>query len=534
MRAPSVLFSVPILLMLLAGGATAEEDMPSVARAVLDSALVAELEDLPGAPLELGAARTQALAQAPALRVAQATVAAAQGEVRREKGSFEPELFGRAERRSDDQPSASFFAGAEVLETESTEAEVGARMTLPLGTEITARLEGTRLETNSTFAALSPQYDTLGELQLRQPLLEGFGAGTRGQLSAAERRLEAAVAQLAHARLILLADVETTYWELFAAGRDYAVQRVLRARAEALLDQARTRREAGLVGPEEVASARVFLAEQEQAIFDRLERMGELSDRLASLMGHRPAGGEDLFRPSGTPPDEYRVESADLLVETALDHNHELQARERELDQWRELYQQARRNALPTLDLLAGIGGRGLGGTPRDVEFGGETFTTDIDDDLGESLEQALTRDFPNWNVGLSFELPLGNRGDGGEKDRLRAEVARVEQSVEAARRDLEERVRAQHRILAHGQQRLRSARDGVAAANDQVRIGILEYENGRTTAFELVRLGADLAQAQQRYSDALVRTARAVAQLRQLTGGRYPDDLSSDPESQP
>ena len=53
----------------------------------------------------------------------------------------------------------------------------------------------------------------------------------------------------------------------------------------------------------------------------------------------------------------------------------------------------------------------------------------------------------------------------------------------------------------------------------------MLEYESGRTSAFELVRLGGDLAAAQQRYSRALVRTARAAAVLRVLTGGAYPDE---------
>ena len=62
-----------------------------------------------------------------------------------------------------------------------------------------------------------------------------------------------------------------------------------------------------------------------------------------------------------------------------------------------------------------------------------------------------------------------------------------------------------------------------MAASIKQVEIGMLEYRNGRTTAFEVVRLAADLATAQQRYSDALVRTARAAAVLRQLTGGWYP-----------
>jgi outer membrane protein TolC len=50
----------------------------------------------------------------------------------------------------------------------------------------------------------------------------------------------------------------------------------------------------------------------------------------------------------------------------------------------------------------------------------------------------------------------------------------------------------------------------------------MIEYRNGRSTAFEVVRLAADLAGAQQRYSQALVRTARAAAALTQLTGGWY------------
>jgi outer membrane protein TolC len=62
-----------------------------------------------------------------------------------------------------------------------------------------------------------------------------------------------------------------------------------------------------------------------------------------------------------------------------------------------------------------------------------------------------------------------------------------------------------------------------VDASLEQVRIGLIEYRNGRTTAFELVRLGADLAAAQQRYSQALVRGAKAAARLRHLTYGAYP-----------
>ena len=74
-----------------------------------------------------------------------------------------------------------------------------------------------------------------------------------------------------------------------------------------------------------------------------------------------------------------------------------------------------------------------------------------------------------------------------------------------------------------HGKERLQTARDGVDAAQEQVRIGTIEFQNGRLTAFELVRLSADFATAQQRYSEALVKTVKAAAELKQLTSGFYP-----------
>ena len=53
---------------------------------------------------------------------------------------------------------------------------------------------------------------------------------------------------------------------------------------------------------------------------------------------------------------------------------------------------------------------------------------------------------------------------------------------------------------------------DAADASLEQVRIGLLEFRAGRTTAFELVRLAGDVATAQQRYSSALVRAAKTAA----------------------
>jgi outer membrane protein TolC len=405
-----------------------------------------------------------------------------------------------------------------VLELETTSSEAGARMTLPLGTELTVSVEAVRTKTNSTFTTLVPQYDAVGQIEIRQPLLAGFGPAAHDGVAAAEQSVESAQAQRDDTLLAVEATAEMTYWDLYAAVRDYAVQQIIYDRARRLVVEAETRARVGLVGPDEVANARVFLAEQEQAVLDQQQRLDGISDQLASLMGRRPEAGEPRFLAVEDPPREIPVEDQDALVTQALHTNLALQSAERDVESLRARERGAHWDALPQLDLFATLGGNGLSGTGQEVTFGGQTFQTDINGGYGDALGQVLGRDYPAWSAGVEFSLPIFRREGVGERDRLRAEVARSEQRYLATARNLEQRVRAGHRELANGKARLEAARRGVDASQEQVRIGLLEFSNGQVTAFELVRLGADLAAAQQRYSQALVRTAKAQAEIRYLT----------------
>jgi outer membrane protein TolC len=441
--------------------------------------------------------------------------------VRREKGAFDPELFAIGTRTSENRPSASFFAGADVVETDATFTSFGARMRSRWGTDLRAAIETTRLETNSGFAFLRPQYDTAGRLDLVQPLLHGFGPSARAELAAAESDLEAAQAVHDDVVLDVQARVEQGYWDLYAAERDYAVQQLIRDRAAQFLSDTQLRARSGLVGPVQVASARVFLAEQEQALFDRQERMDGVSDQLASLLGRRP--DEPRFRPTGEPPRGFAPIEQDSLVALARRRNRALESVRQDAEAFRSRAAGARWDALPNLDFVGSLGGTGLGGSARDVVFGGDTLRTTVTGGYGDTWSQVLQRDYPTWSAGLRLTVPIGLRAGRGERDRLNAEVLAAEQRLVAAERTLEERVRSSHRELANAGRRVEVARDGVEASEEQVRIGLLEYQSGRSTAFELVRLGADLAAAQQRYSQALVRAAKAAATLRQLTAGAWP-----------
>ncbi len=533
---PARLLHRPGRILLLAGvvttvaGALAQPAPPTVADP--DSALARTLQANAGEPLALDVAIGAALAEDTDVLLARAERDAAAGAARRERGTFSPELYGEVSTGSDEQPSSSFFSGADVLVTDRTAVEAGARMTLPLGTQLSASLNSTRVKTNSAFSSLSPQVDAVGELSITQPLLRGFGPAARGERDATAASYAVAQASYDDARLAAAAEVEVTYWRLYATERDYAVQLLVRDQAQAVLDQSRIRAQTGLVGPSAVATARVFLAKQAQAVLDSEDQLDSVSDHLATLIGRRPATSR-RFHAIGLPPSTFPPIDQDALVRLVAEHNRLLEASTHAVAAARARASGARWDALPQLDLFGQLGGRGLAGTGQDViiDFGGsgpDTVKNTVDTGFGDAFSQVVSRDYPQWNVGLRFTVPFGgpNRG---ERDRLDAAVVRAEAQHEANRRTLDEAVRSWNRELTNGHERLRLAQEGVHASIEQVRIGMLEFKNGRTTAFELVRLSADLADAQRAYSNALVRTAQAAASLRRLTAGAYPGPLTNE-----
>ncbi len=409
-----------------------------------------------------------------------------------------------------------------MLSTQQTLTQSGLSMNLPTGTQLELSLNTTRLATNSTFAFLNPEFDVYGQLSLRQPLLGGFTASARKALNHAENQLEGGKARYDQQVFALNSDVEQAYWDVYAAERDYAVQMLTRDRASAFLKETQLRAHSGLIGPDQVANARTFLAQQELQLLDKEESLDQQSDRLASLIGVRPGGGHNRFKTADEPPLNPGVGSVDSLVRESLQNNLDLLAAQKDVDAASALSDAARWEALPSVDLVGSLGGSGLGGHTQDVVFGADTLRIATAPGFSDAFQQVYKRDFPNWSLGVQVTIPIGLRSGLAEKDRLDADVLGAQQSYLEKSRVLERQVRSVCRDLEHGERRLEVARDGVRAAQEQVRIGLIEFRNGRTTAFELVRLGEDLAVSEQRYSQELVRSAKAAASLRALTSGSY------------
>lgn len=486
-----------------------------------DSALQQILKAHKGTHISLNDAIQRALEKAPGLKIAQASYTAALGSLRRESGLFDPEFFANVNYQNQDSPAASFFAGADVLKTKQSSYQSGLRLDLPIGTQLEVSVNAIRLTTNSRFASLNPEYNTFGSLRFRQPLLGGFTVTSREILNRTEREVDAQKFRYEQEEISIRAETERIYWDLYAAERNYAVQQLIRNQADSLLRETELRAKAGLVGPNQVANARTFLAEQELLLIEREEQLDMQSDRLVTYIGTEPESEEKRFIPSDNPPEDFAAEEIEQLIEQAKNSNNNLKAAEREKQALEVQRNAAKWRSLPRIDVVGSLIGAGLSGKARDVIFGSDTLRSSINGSFNDALSQLGGRDFPGWNVGLEVNVPIGFRSGLGEKERLEAEVLRSEHIKTELSRGIEEQLRYAWRELSHSKKRMEAARTGVQAAQEQVRIGLVEFHNGRATAFELVRLGSDLAAAQQRYTEALVRAAKASTFIRELTSGK-------------
>jgi outer membrane protein TolC len=480
-----------------------------------DTSYAAGLPEPETLGLTLDQAQRLAAANSPSARAAVAALRSARGARMKEAGAFDPVFFGGEEQVSTDSPVTSPFAGSQVR---ARSLSGGLAWLSPLGTGINVSFSQVRTETNAPFSTLPRERRARARADFVQPLWHGFGpTAARGELRAADREVEAAREALAAATLDLAADVENAYWELYAAERRLAVQRLLRQRAAVFLRDQLLRGRAGVVGPGAVAIARTFLAEQETALLDARLRAAAASDRLGQVMGSRPEG-EALYRSLDEPGAPPPVEPLGTVLARALGTNPSLRAARADSAAAHARARSAAWNAWPTLEAFGGYGASGLAGTGRQIVFGNDTVGTVFDTDFGEAWSQVGDRDYPDWNFGLRVRMPIGWRADRGERERQRGTYERASEALRAQRLALESALRAAHREADIGGRELDAARTLVTAAEEQTRIARLEYQAGRGTAYDLVNLEADLAGARLRETEVRVRIARAATELRRLT----------------
>lgn len=259
----------------------------------------------------------------------------------------------------------------------------------------------------------NPKYATNIELEFRQPLLRGAGVEVnRVPIRIAGIRADQSAWDVKQSALGLVRSVEEAYWQLQAAHAALRALDEVIPLMEGVANLERERFEAERSVKADVAKAKAQLAgyrqQRVQARADAIQK--EL--QLRNLLGMEPADGRTIL-PTGTPSQAPLHVDPEATIRTALQYRPDIM-KQRLSVRMRELELLVAENARkPQLDLIALYRTNGL------------------QERLDDSLEQMYSFEYTDWQLGMNFSMPIGNRAP---KANLRAAELQLQRETAVLR----------------------------------------------------------------------------------------------------
>jgi len=450
--------------------------------------------------------------------------------VTEQDAQFDP-LFGASGGYSE----AKTEAQSRYQASTSKNADVNANISqmLKQGFNWSAGWTSYRNESASLITPVPISYLSALTLQFRQPLLRGFGfAPNTTSLEIAKLDVTNSEEGFRSAVIGTIGNVETAYWDLSASIFSYQVQLESLKLANDLLDLNRKKVEVGTLAPIQITEAEASVASREQSVIVAEATIRAAEDNLRYIMNVPPDSPE--WNMGLVPVDRAEFEpkpiDRDEMIRIAMANRPEIKQAKAVLRQ-RELSWRFAQNYLkPGLDASGSYTANGnnfksetktvdVGGVPTPID------TTVTVDTLSESAKEVFRDNYWNWQVGLTFSLPIGNRNAKATEARARIAWEQQKMTVENTQRSLTVEVRNSVLSVETAAKAVTAARANVRLQEKKVEAEQKRYDNGMSTSFQVLTYQTDLTTARSQLISAMSAYQKSLVSL-DVSTGRLLDTL--------
>jgi outer membrane protein TolC len=428
------------------------------------------------------------------------------------EGYYDPFLFANLDYDSTDTKGTSVFSGADVVNTKTQVWNFGAALPVKTGGQLDVSWNNNRRDTNNIFANFNPIYNSFISVNVTQPLLKNLKIDApRRQLKLSKINRQISDIQFRQSVINTVATTKLYYYDLIYAIDNLGAANDSLDLAKKLLAENEIRVKVGTMAPLDIVEARAEVALREEAVIVAENLVEDSEDNLKRVIfpQNDPKMWATNIVPTTDPVAEPTPVNLDAAVENALANRTDVVAARKALER-SDLDILYRNNQVrPRLDLVAGYGGSGAGGTEiiREPPFGGEIVET-IPGGYGDALGEAFGNDFPTWNVGVQFSYAIPNRTD--KALRAQAQLSREQSLVSLRRLELQvaQEVRTAGRGVLSGFKRVASTKAARELAAERLDAEQKKFDAGMSTNFLVTQAQRDLATAE-------VSELQAVAEYR-------------------
>jgi outer membrane protein TolC len=387
-----------------------------------------------------------------------------------------------------------------VLDERSVTSEAGLRQRLPTAGEVSLSYRIVRRRNNIIEASTNNLQDTEWTgavvINLKQPLLRGAGRSiveTDRRVAELERQVQ--WAQFHQQVLKSTAEALNAYWQLRRAQAARQLRDDSLANVRKMASDVDARVQAGRAAPSSriEMSSTVVAREAEYTRAEQAAREAEAKVLTALNLSSATYPGLRLKAMPAALPKLAQVESVDQALQRALDQWPPYRISQLRLQQGKLRLKFADDQRLPQLDFNAGYTSNGLAYDRLDAS-------------------RIASRDrYPEWSIGLNFEMPLGGNGKAGGQ--YAAQAARVQQSeleLEAIRTSLANDLAQRRDELAASLQLVQQMRQDLQLRQQVLDAERERYNLGVGLLSQWLQRENELYEARQRMAEAMMRAQLA------------------------
>jgi len=462
-----------------------------------------------GLHLSLDEAIRVALANNQDLNVSVNAAEASQFFLFQNTGIYDPLLTNTVNRRHTDSPQSSALGGADVLQNDSWDAAIGLSQLTPWGGVVDFGLSGSYNTTNSTFVDVNPAIPANLFFGINQPLLRNFGRiPTELNIMTSRNSRDASYQVFVRSVQTVIDSVEQSYWDLVYARANLAVKLEARDIARELNRITKIKIDVGSLAPIDIVQTEVGVATAEQDIITAEAVVGLAEDRLRRDLNYQ-AESPTTVRVIPTDDLDVQRSSFDLAegVRTALTRRPEIIAQNYNVASNSLRYEYWQNQTLPQLDLVAGYGKNGLGGTQFNQN--GQIVSKT---NWWDAADQLFSENFKDWRVGIVFSYPIFNRTARGARGVAQFNLETSKANLTVLEQDIVLNVRDAHRVMDTAARQIDARAKAQELAERNLDAARKKYDNGMTTSFEVSQIQVQLSDAQSLYLQSLAAYRKAVS----------------------
>jgi len=455
------------------------------------------------------------------------------------RGAMDVGLSGSTFYESRSIPTGSVLAGGadNTLTTKTFNYDLAARQLLPTGGQWSAQFTNSRVDTNSQFASLNPQYNTAFSLEFRQ------------RIRIANRRLDLSDSQFRQKALEIVSRVQRSYWDLVFALRDLQIRRESVELARTQLARNQRMVNEGTLAPIEIVSVEVELERRQESALMAVEAVTRAENGVKQLIldsRESSVWGQAII-PTDTPDMQGVSYTLDEAIAAAFANRNDIRqnALQQEINRIDENY--FANQTRPQVDLVASYTSTGLSGLPLNIvnPFASTTnlllervnllsnnaglppIITGPDAQLpdflrggyGQSLSNLFSNDFRTFRFGITFSFPLRNRTAEAQLGRALAEGRKIDSQRKLLEQAIEVEVRNALQSVETARQRVETARASREAAQKQLDSEQRRFQAGLSTTYLVLERQNALSEAQGRELRAMTDYNKALSELQRVMG---------------